>query len=291
MKKLFCKLPPLQWVAFSLALIASALQIAAMLLDIAPGSNYFIVGRPLPVIAPIVAILALGSGVAVLLPLKKKRLLAAYPAKLRKLHLFPAFGFFVAFGGLLRFFIRKGVTLWEKHTDGEKFLAELLAGSSKITLLCLPLLLCAAFYCLNRALSKNENRTTVTLRGLATMVACGLLVTHIYFDFSIELNAPVRTMLQAGILSAVALFTAETRQLLNKPCATLLWLTAELTLVCATFSSVAIIVAYLTGTLPNNRFDHFCYAIFLLFMIPAALEHVLTIQISSSEPDTERTSI
>ena len=291
MKKYFCKLPPLQWGAFLAALIAAILQTVALLSNVDIGTNYFKPGSFLHIIAALFAILSFGFSIAPLLKCKGKPSPVAYPSKLRKLHLFPALGFLAALAGLLWEVAQKSITLWEKHDDGLEFLSELLAGEAKLAFFCLPLLLCAVFYCLRWAFSKEEGTVGITLLGFATIAACVLLAVHIYFDFSIEMNAPVKTMVQGGVLSTMIFFTTELRSPLKMPCSKLLLVTSGLMLAMASISAISIPAAFFAQTLPGNRFDHFCYAILIASMIPVAIEHIPALHATVSDSNTERTSL
>ena len=189
MKKLFCKLPPLQWASFLTALIAAILQTLAMLLQLDSSSNYFTRGARLPRLAVLFALLSFALGLAAALTAKKKNLAATANLNLRKLHIFPAIGFLFALVGLALNLLIQANEHWEHRNDGTAFLKDFLIGENKPALLCLPLLLFAAFYCVHWAFSKKENQTEITLLGFAAVIACALLGVHIYFDFSVEINS------------------------------------------------------------------------------------------------------
>ena len=289
MKKLFCKLPPLQWGAFLSALIAAVLQTAASVLDFDEGSNYFIPGTSLSTFAFVFALLSFGLGLLVVLTGKNNKPILAYPSKFRKLHLFPAIGFPMAFCGLLANLIPKCLKLWDRHTDGIAFLSELLAGKAILSFLCPPFLLCAIFYCVNWAFSKKSDSTSVAIAGLGTIIGSALLCAHVYFDMSIEMNAPVKMIVQCGLLSAMILFTTELRLPLGKPLPKLTLALSNLVISTASLGATSIPAAFLTGNLYNDRVDHLLYSIFLLLTIPVAIEHLLNAYAVPCDPDTERT--
>ena len=301
MKKLFCKLPPLQWAAFLSALISAALQTAAMLLEFETESNYFAVGATLPKIAILFALLSCVLGIlSAIFTAKEKKLLATYPTGLRRLHIAPAVGFLFALIGLGWDLFQKASDLWEQRNDGATFLRDFLAGKTKLALFALLLLFCALFYCLSWALSKKENQTETVLLGFATVIACALLSAYLYFDFSIEMNTPVKSLLQGGCLCSMILFTTELRLPLEKAFPKLLLAVSNLVISITSLTAVSVPVAFFTGKLQSTRVDHLFYSLFLLCMIPAALEHIITSSHSdnqantadipdSNDPDTERT--
>lgn len=292
MKKLLCKLPPLQWGSLLAALIASTTQTLAMLLEFEAESNYFTRGATLPHLAILFSLLSLGLGIAAaFLAAKKKKLSVDFSTSLRKLHLFPAVGFFCALVGLGWELFTKAGVLWMHRNDGASFFKEFLAGETKIALLCLPLLFCALGYCWNWAFPTSKNQTETVILGFAAAIACAILGIHLYFDFSVEMNSPVKSLLQAAFLCSMIFFTTELRLLLKKPLPKLLWIISSLVIAVASLCAVAIPVAFLTGKLPQRRLDFFFYGLFALCMIPAALEHIFSLSAhDSNDPDqTERT--
>jgi hypothetical protein len=91
-------------------------------------------------------------------------------------------------------------------------------------------------------------------------------------------------------------FTTELRLPLNKPLSKLLVAISNLLLAMTSLTAIAVPVAFWAGTIGSHRMDHFFYALFLLCLIPAALEHIITIfhdnnqpTDHSCDPDTERT--
>ena len=292
MKKLFCKLPPLQWASLLAALIAAALQTMAVLWELEPKGNYFVRGAVLPTLAVILALLSFGLGsAALLLTAKKRKLSVCTPASHRKFHLFPTVGFALALIGLGYDLISKATELWERSNDGSAFLEELLAGKAKLAFLCLPLLLCAVFYCLNWALSKAANPGETVILGFATLAACAILGIHVYFDFSLEINSPLKSFLQATFLCAMMLFTTELRLPLKKPLPKLLWILSCLVITFSSLCAIAAPVAVLTNKRLGERLDLLFYGLFALCMIPVALEHLLSLSAHDlNDPDqTERT--
>ena len=292
MKKLFCKLPPLQWGALLAALIAAVLQSLAFLLEYESNANYFTRDAILPSAAAICAIISivLGTVAALLRPKSKSRLPEDYKIN-RKLHIFPVIGFFLSMVGLSFDLFTKIVALWMYRDDGEAFLMEFFAGENKFALLCLPFLYFATLgYCWNRAFPKNKKENETVVLGFATMIACGLLGIYLYFDFSLEMNAPVKTLLLTVFLCSMIFFTTELRLLLKKPLPKLLWIVSNL-VITVSACAAAIPVAYFFGKLPEHRVNWLLYGIFAICMIPVALGHLLTLSaLPNNDPDqAERT--
>ena len=294
MKKLFCKLPPLQWGALLAALIAAVLQALAFLLEYESNANYFTRDAILPSLAALCTIVSivLGSVAALLRPKSKLSPSEAYKIYKtnRKLRLFPAVGFFLALTGLSwNLFIKAGV-LWMYRDDGATFLREFLTTETCLALLGLPLLYSAVFYCWNRAFPKNKPVKETIVLGFAAIIACGLLGIHLYFDFSIEMNAPIKTLLLTVFLCSMIFFTTELRLLLEKPLPKLLWIFSNL-VITVSACAATIPLAALLGKLPEYRIDLLFYGIFAICMIPAALEHLFALSAAKTDdPDqAERT--
>ena len=294
MKKTFRSVPLLQWISLLSAGVAAILQTLAILFSYEDTSNYFVPGAHLPIAAIIFALISLLTGLATAFlhrPRDKKEIASHF----HSLHYVTAFGFLCALSGIMLELIQKALKTWERHTDSQRFFEDYLNGLRiKLTLLCVPFLILAICYCilLARKGYKKDPQQTAWL-GLAAVIACALLSANLYFDMSIEMNAPVKIFSQGGCLCAMVFFTAELRRLLEKKFATLLLALSNLLISMISLSSLAFPVAYLTGAI--DRFEHFAYALFLLCMLPTALGQILDLSIDTSqksdpaESDTERT--
>ncbi len=296
MKKIFRALPLLQWVAILLADTAAVLQISAMLLDYEKESNYFANNALLPILAAGFALSALAVGISSAFVNKPK----AFPhsqSRFRMLHWSPAVGFLCAMAGISHELIQNGVTLWKKHTDGQLFLEEYLQGQTNIALFCLLLLILAFVFCVlwTRKPDQADPNKTAGF-GFAAVIACALLSVLLYFDMSTEMNAPVKSLLQAGFLSSMIFFTTELRLLLGKPLPRLLAILSSLILTVGSLTALPISIAYLTQRI--DRFSHFAYALFMLCMIPVALGHIIELFSKNTsqrkdpeDPHSERTAL
>ena len=62
----------------------------------------------------------------------------------------------------------------------------------------------------------SETDRVNTLLGFVPPIACALLVAALYFDTSLEMNAPLKVVTQCALLPLMLCFTAELRYLLNR---------------------------------------------------------------------------
>ena len=62
-----------------------------------------------------------------------------------------------------------------------------------------------------------EHTSAVTVLGFFAVAACILLNAYYYFDFSIEMNAPIKITVQLAILLIMLLFTGDLRFILGIP--------------------------------------------------------------------------
>ena len=294
MKKTFLNIPLLQWGSFVSAGIAAILQMLAMLFSHERTENYFVADSPLPIIAAIFALISLLTGFAAAL-IHRKEIRTEIVSRFHKLHYATAFGFLCALSGVVVTLTQRALDIWERHTDSQRFFRDYLSSTpAKLMLLSIPFLILAIVYCVllaHKGYEKDPPKNAWF--GLAAIIACALLSVTLYFDMSVEMNAPAKIFLQGGCLCAMIFFTAELRRLLGKKFALLLLMLSTLVISMGSLSFLAIPVAYPVGIV--HRFDHFTYSLFLLCMLPTALGQILDLFISipqKSDPtdsDTERT--
>ncbi|MBQ3639339.1 MAG: hypothetical protein II955_02325 [Clostridia bacterium] len=77
-------------------------------------------------------------------------------------------------------------------------------------------LLAAGFFALTVAPFAKEKAALITWVGFASVIACIALNATYYFDMTVEMNAPVKVLLQIGLLAAMLGCTAEIRILIGR---------------------------------------------------------------------------
>ncbi len=112
-----------------------------------------------------------------------------------------------------------------------------------ITILCILL---AATYILLSETSKAK-----AFLGFAPTIACALLVGVLYFDTSLEMNAPMKVFAQISLLAPMLYYTAEFRYLLGREIPRLYLSLALGSIALSSPSVLAVPVAFVTGALDN----------------------------------------
>ena len=103
-------------------------------------------------------------------------------------------------------------------------------------------------------LCETENKSSFL--GFFPPVACALLIAVLYFDTSLEMNAPMKVTAQCALLPLMLYFTTELRYLLNREMPRLYLALALGSIAAASLCALAVPVAYLTGALENTN----CFA-------------------------------
>lgn len=272
MKKPSYSLPPLQWCSVTAAVLAALLQTAAAFLFQSPDSNYYTKGAILPILAVSLALLSilLGSIAA------QRSKITADPELIfsRKASvLCPAVGF-----------LAPAITL-------------LFFREKRIALLCIPFLILAAIYSILVNLPKQRKHREITaIIGFSSVISCALLNTYLYFDMSVEMNAPIKTTLQAGLLCSMLLCVGELRFLVGSPQPRMFLMLCSWTLGACSLSAISIPLAFFANRF--QRADYCSIAILNLFLWISALSYLLrchrkplTRQESKTEStDSERSS-
>lgn len=249
MKKSFSLLPPLQWCSILAAALAALLQTAAIFFGSEPSSNYFSKDALLPTLAFALALLSaiLGS-------------IAAWTTKApsepnlifsKRASVFcPAVGF-----------LAPAITLFNFR-------------EKRAALLCIPFLFLAAFYSVLVNLpEQRKRRGSTALVGFASVIACALLNTYLYFDMTVEMNAPAKVALQAGLLCAMLMLLGELRFLVGTPQPHVFMMMCSWTLGTCSLCAVPLPLAYLAGI--HKRADYCAIAILTLFLWITALIYLL----------------
>lgn len=101
-----------------------------------------------------------------------------------------------------------------------------------------------------------ETESKSSFLGFLPPVACALLIAVLYFDTSLEMNAPMKVIAQCALLPLMLYFTTELRYLLNREMPRLYLALALGSIAAASLCALAVPVAYLTGALENTN----CFA-------------------------------
>ena len=250
------------------SLIAAILQALAVQLSYDSSSHYFQSGDLLSVFATIFATLGLICGaVGVFIPKKES---ASPNIFERRNFLNP-----LAAGAIVATLLFAGDRLL--NADFEK-------SFTRFDLCLILCLLVTVAYALLSGIQNAAGQTTLTaFFGLFAIIACILLNAYYYFDRSIEMNAPLKTSVQVGLLFTMLFLTSEIRYLLDTPMPRMMQLFALGTIAFGSLSVLAIPVAFFTGKL--SRLDYLAGAILVLGVIPTAIIRLYTLNaLPKAEP-------
>ena len=253
----------LQYASLAFAALALLLQSLAVLLQYDTDANYFQKGAILPTLAFISAIIAAIAGTAFACTMERRSGSAEiFSGEIPYASIFTAAGF--ALSAFL--FV---ISL----ADGE------LAGIAMLTFLAAIGATLYAVATLSPALRAYVNATAAL--GFLAPITCILFNAYYYFDTSIEMNSPIKTATQVGLLCAMLYFLSELRFLMGQPLPRLFVATAHLTSAFGALSAVAVPVAYLTGKC--DRLDYVAGAALTLCILIASVIRTRTFLQSAGE--------
>lgn len=204
---------------------AALLQEIAVLISYDKGTHYFVANAPLPILANILTAVLFAVAIisAVITPEPSStsspfgsQLWIAVPAALG----FSISGIFLLFD----FFINRGILSF--------------AGAVILLLSALHLLL-------------SETDRKLTPLGYFPPLACASLVCILYFDASMEMNAPMKVAVQCALLPLMLYFTTELRYLLGRELPRLFGALALGSLAVSSLCILTVPVASIMGTLNN----------------------------------------
>lgn len=247
------------------ALFAEILQLLAILLQYDNASNYFAHGAKLPTIAVICAVIGVVLGIVAAVLTDPKTL--PHTVFSDKPCVNPASVGFLAAAVCM--------------------VVSITAGSASVwSILFIVSALLATVYtvCVNLP-TVRRSATAVAFVGFFSVISCILLCAYYYFDLSLEMNAPLKTMVQLGVLATMIYFTAEIRFLLgNGQKRVFLALSFALVSIGA-LSSLAVPIAFLAGRI--DRIDYLAGALLTLSVeLTATLRiyHLLKHTTTGKEP-------
>lgn len=211
------------WVGIPLSAILHEL---AVLLSYDKYSNYFVANAPLPILAGVITTLLFALAIAcAVIDSKKSDAISPFGNQV-----------WIAIPAALGFGA-SGILLLVDYFKTEKTLS----------------LVAAIFLLLSAAhvlLSETDKRSKPL--GFVPPIACALLVVTLYFDSSLEMNAPMKVFAQCALLPLMLYFTAELRYLINCPLPRLFSALALGSLAASSLCLLTVPVASLTGRLENQ---------------------------------------
>ena len=214
---------------FPCALIAMILQSIAFLTKMDAGTNYFARGAALPVLAVCFACCAVALGIAeAFLKRGKTGSTPGYKPQFPSLVCLPAA--IGALGTAINGIICRNVWI-------------------------AVLFLCDAVFwalCATRLVRKYAG--LIAWVGFAAIAAPLYLLTTYYFDITVEMNAPVKVLLQFGMLAAMLWTTAEIRRLIDWVHTILYPILASLMIAIGALASVPIQVASHADAIPGQTY-------------------------------------
>ena len=205
--------------------LAALLQELAVLLSYDSESHYFAANTPLPIFANVLTAAMFVLAVVCALVAEKP----PAPASPFGSQIWVAIPAAVGFG-------IGGIYLLIDFFSKQTFLSLVAA---------IILLVSAAYTLLSETKSKN------TLLGFAPPIACALLIGLLYFDTSLEMNAPMKVAVQCALIPLMLYFTAELRYLLGRELPRLYSALALGSLAASSLCILTVPVASITGRLEN----------------------------------------
>ena len=206
---------------------AAFFMVLGVLLCYEKGTNYFEPTAILPILAVIWAILGFAAALLFAILVPKEEIDPFSPFAAGLLTSLPAA---LGFG-----------------TGAVLVITVFLKNQSTLFLITALLLLASAAHVL---LSKND-RTGAVL-GFVPPVACALVIAVLYFDASLEMNAPLKVAVQTALLPLMLYFTAELRYFLGRKLPRLYFALALIFLALASLCVLAVPAAIIAGNLQNT---------------------------------------
>jgi len=256
---------PLFAVCLSLAVLAAILGGISIVTDYDDHANYYVEQAPLYLAACIAAVASLLAGVAAAI-LTPREILHTSPFTSRKFFPVSACGFLVALIAILT------------TDDNTEMIPPLLMFLTVGTLI-----LSIVYAVLSGISSLTEDYPTLVAGfGLFAPLSCLFLNVYLYFDLTVEMNAPLKIFVHLGLLGAMLYHTGELRYLLKNPMPRTFLAISAATVAVGSLCTFTLPVAFLTDRF--SRLDYLaCALLALTVMITAALR---TFFLISHEPES-----
>ena len=206
--------------------VAALLQELALLLSYDVDANYFVANAPLPVLANVLTGVLFAVAIFSAL-IDEKPLAESSPFGTQIWMAIPAaLGFAIA---------------------GIFFAVDFFLNNKALSLVAAILLLLSVAHVL---LSETNRR--IALLGFFPPLACACLVCILYFDTSLEMNAPLKVAVQCALLPLMLYFTTELRYLLDREVPRLYKALALASLAVSSLCILTVPAASITGRLENT---------------------------------------
>lgn len=253
----------LQYVVLGCGAIALITQALAMLLQYDVGTHYFAHAAALPILAVAAAFLAAIAGIAIAVTTPCNTETAdVFPAGTQYASIITAIGFAIA--ALLLGIYRIG------------------SVSSNVTTLTLLTSVGSAAYATATCSAPMRSRTnSISLLGFLAPISCVLWNAYYYFDTAIEMNSPIKTTTQIGLLFAMLYLLSELRFLMGQPLPRMFLASAYLTAAFGALSALSVPIAYFTGKC--DRLDYVAGSVLTLCILIAAILRANTLMKSAKE--------
>ncbi|MBQ9806396.1 MAG: hypothetical protein IJW49_07835 [Clostridia bacterium] len=248
---------PLFAACLLLAVIAAILSAVAVITDYDTHENYFSKNAPLYLAACITAVVSLAVGIAAVCVTPRNELRDS-PFCERNISSPAALGFLITLFA---------ISIQENLEQSSLFLIPFITAA----------LILATAYSVLSSLPKlvKERPNLVAGIGLTTVLACLFLNIYLYFDLTIEMNAPLKLFIQIGLLSAMIYYTTELRYLLKIPMPRVFLLVSVAAVSLGSLCIFALPVAFLTDKLP--RFDYLACALLVLTILISIVVRAVTL--------------
>ena len=207
---------------------AAVLSIFAVAFLYDENTHYFLSGSKIFPIAVICAVLAFAAAIVYALVIPKEELVSSSPFGSRLVFALPAALGFGA-GAILS-------------------IIEFAKSQSILFLIAAIFLLLSTAY----VLLSETDRANAFL-GFAPPIACALLIGVLYFDISLEMNAPLKVVAQCALLPLMLYFTAELRYLLGRELPRLYLALALCSIAASSLCVLAVPLASFVGMLGNTN--------------------------------------
>ena len=207
---------------------AAVFSVLAVVFTHDDNAHYFVSGSKIFPISVICAVLAFAAAIVYAFVISKEEFASSSPFGTRPLFTLPAT---LGFGA-----------------SAVLSIVEFAKTQSALFLIAAIFLLLSTAYLL-----VSETERANTFLGFAPPIACALLIGVLYFDISLEMNAPLKVVAQCALLPLMLYFTAELRYLLNREIPRLYLALAFCSIAASSLCVLAVPLASFVGMLGNTN--------------------------------------